>query len=59
MNRNTLPARKGMNWASAVTHCIRGHAYTPENTCFNGEGWRFCRTCYRESRERRRAEARA
>lgn len=31
----------GMN----KTHCIHGHAYTPENTYWHHLGWRQCRTC--------------
>lgn len=27
------------------TECIRGHAYTPENTARNPNGNRYCRTC--------------
>ncbi len=34
---------------TAKTHCVHGHAYTPENTLRNGEGWRYCRTCNREA----------
>jgi len=40
--------RAGKNWRrAATTHCCRGHAYTPENTLLNGEGWRYCRECNR------------
>ena len=31
-----------------VTACKRGHAYTPENTYTNPQGYRSCRTCSRE-----------
>jgi len=30
---------------SAVTHCPRGHEYTPENTHINKRGKRICRSC--------------
>lgn len=30
---------------AAQTHCIHGHAYTPENTYINPKGARVCRTC--------------
>jgi hypothetical protein len=30
-----------------LTHCKRGHAFTPENTRLNGQGNRVCRTCER------------
>ena len=29
------------------THCIRGHAYTPENTIITSQGKRQCRSCKR------------
>lgn len=37
------------------THCIRGHAYTPENTGRPTRGGRYCRRC---ERERMRAKGR-
>jgi hypothetical protein len=34
--------------ANAIkTHCIHGHAYTPENTGFQRNG-RYCKQCHRE-----------
>ena len=33
------------------THCLRGHAYTPENTHYSSRGWRSCITCRRERRK--------
>lgn len=55
--------RKGSNWRGAVTHCRRGHEYTPENTHRNEFGYRECRKCKSASgsargrawRERQRA----
>ena len=46
----------GRAWRrTATTQCVRGHAYTPENTLTNGEGWRYCRECNRTAaRERYR-----
>lgn len=45
---------------AAVTHCPRGHAYTPENTRLipnrSGGESRSCRACHRD-RERARREA--
>lgn len=29
------------------THCVRGHAFTPENTRIERGRWRRCLTCYR------------
>ena len=33
-------------WATR-THCLRGHAYTPENTIRNTYGYRACQACRR------------
>jgi hypothetical protein len=30
----------------ALTHCKRGHEFTPENTRITPEGWRACRACH-------------
>jgi hypothetical protein len=34
-------------WNLALTHCKRGHAFTPENTRISPIGRRVCRTCAR------------
>jgi hypothetical protein len=39
---------KGRNWQSQVTHCRKGHEYTPANTYYH-DGGRYCRTCNREA----------
>lgn len=31
----------------AKTHCVRGHAYTPENIYRKDDGYRRCRECKR------------
>jgi hypothetical protein len=36
-----------MDRKSANTHCLRGHAFTAENTMTRPNGWRTCRTCMR------------
>ena len=33
----------------AVTHCLRGHEYTPENTQIKQNGTRRCRTCLQQA----------
>lgn len=43
----------------AQTHCIRGHAFTPENTITNDKGWRWCRECSRIRAAKRRAAKRS
>lgn len=37
-----LNAKRQMN---PLTHCSRGHEFTPENTRLDRHGWRHCRTC--------------
>lgn len=37
---------------SGVTHCPRGHEYTPENTRVASHGGRNCRTCERNRRKK-------
>lgn len=42
--------RRGINWQTVKTHCSQGHEYTKENTyILKPRGWRYCRTCKRES----------
>ena len=38
--RNKLP-----NWERKKTHCPQGHPYNEENTYFDSNGWRVCKTC--------------
>lgn len=33
-----------------VTHCLRGHEFTPENTIHKRDRGRNCRTCYNAAR---------
>lgn len=50
---------KGRHWAHRVTHCVRGHEKTPENSMYV-KGLRRCKACHRiHTREgNRRAAAR-
>lgn len=42
---------------AAKTHCIHNHAFTPENTWVDKDGWRHCKTCNRDrARTRRTAQ---
>ena len=56
--KGRIPRRAGK---SRQTHCIRGHAFTPENTYRRPSGHRTCRACRKEKetttefRVRRRA----
>ena len=47
----------GHTWRRQVTHCVKGHEYTPENTIVREDGSRACRTCKR-ARKRRATKAR-
>jgi hypothetical protein len=37
------------------TRCIKGHAFTPENSYITPQGWRNCRECHRQKMRRRNA----
>lgn len=39
---------KGRHWHHGLTHCTRGHEYTPENTYTYPDGRRSCRECRRD-----------
>lgn len=45
---------KKRGWRMNNTNCIRGHAYTAENTYIKPTGQRCCKTCKREEKARRR-----
>jgi hypothetical protein len=45
--------------AGPQSHCRNGHEYTKENTRWHKKGWRECRTCDKESAQRRRDRAKA
>lgn len=46
--------RRGWGWRRRITHCPRGHEYTPENTRID-DGSRICRACAREKARESRA----
>lgn len=55
-------ARNAMErtWFKRKTHCLRGHAFTPENTRIDRKrtapnGYQVCRACHNEHCARRRA----
>jgi hypothetical protein len=35
------------------THCVNGHEFTPENTCYQQRGGRVCRVCRRKVQRKR------
>jgi hypothetical protein len=39
--------RNGTHRLARVTHCPKGHPYSPENTYNHPSGGRICRTCRR------------
>jgi hypothetical protein len=43
--RQQINCQRGERAGERVTECKRGHAYTPENTYRNPQGYRACRTC--------------
>lgn len=59
---NLVPAcvrcnSKRAKYPKFMTHCKRGHEYTPETTYVRKDtGTRQCRTCARENDEKRRAK---
>lgn len=46
-------------FAASHSHCKHGHEYTEENTYFNSNGSRSCRTCNREAARRYQAKKKA
>ena len=45
-------------WVETLTHCARGHEFTPENTYTAPSGRRVCRRCRNANRMVRRREGR-
>jgi hypothetical protein len=59
-SENILDAvRHGTNLNAAKTHCIRGHAFTPENTYLKGSTGRDCRKCQAVRRQKYEARNKA
>ncbi|TQN30744.1 HNH endonuclease [Haloactinospora alba] len=49
--------RLGRHVSARKVACLRGHAYSPDNTYTDSRGWRQCRECQRDrarARDRRR-----
>lgn len=44
---NAVNTKRGWD-AREHNHCRRGHEFTPENIKIGSDGYRTCRTCYRE-----------
>jgi hypothetical protein len=44
--------RRGKQLGARMSHCRRGHEFTPENTVLRVDGGRQCRTCLNASRRR-------
>lgn len=51
--RDMAGKQRGNSGYRGVTHCKRGHEFTPENTCLEGKG-RRCRACHRDRERERR-----
>ena len=45
-NRDMVQKGRKRSWGAAVTHCPRGHEYTPDNT-YTHAGTRHCKECSR------------
>lgn len=55
-NQRDMAAKgRATRYRAAWTHCVRGHAFTPENTLVSKSGKRGCRECRREYHQRRDA----
>ena len=50
--------RNGRDANKNKTHCPQGHEYTEENTYSWKRGWRACRTCQKQNRDRHRNKSR-
>lgn len=53
-NSENLLRSPRMNRYVGMTHCKRGHEFTPENTGITSAGARRCRACERERYRRRK-----
>ena len=51
--------RRGIAARSPRTHCRRGHEFTPDNTKIGSDGYRTCRTCFRDRDREAHARIRA
>lgn len=46
-NTDMMSKGRHVAWKKSLTHCIRGHEFTPDNTILRKDGCRSCRTCQR------------
>lgn len=46
----------GSGWRRALTHCPRGHRYSPGNTRITPSGKRVCRMCDARRKRKERAK---
>lgn len=51
-SRDMVRKGRGNMQRLVLTECLRGHAYTPENTYTDRRGRRACKTCRREANRR-------
>lgn len=47
-------AHNNVGWRASMTHCLRGHEFTPANTYRDKRGSRHCRECQRARNRARR-----
>lgn len=50
--------RRGRSYNGSLTHCRRGHEYTPENTIIQKGKYRSCKKCTRMKQAEHRAKRR-
>ena len=51
-NRENIMRGEAVLSHKRITHCPRGHEYTDINTVYSNRGWRICKTCKADRREK-------